>query len=146
MTQLTQTKKRTGASVNVYLILWRGDETLLLLRKNTGYADGMYAVVAGHVEDGESALQGLVREAREEAGIEIKPEDVQFVHVAHRHSNRYNVDLFFECRKWKGEPVNREPEKCGGLEFFHKDRLPQNLLVHVERAIKKKSLYSEEGW
>ena len=42
-------KKRSGASVNVYLILKRGNKILFHLRKNTGYCDGMLSLVAGHV-------------------------------------------------------------------------------------------------
>lgn len=48
-------KSRTGASVNVYLILQKGDHVLLHLRKNTGYGDGYYGLISGHVEDHESA-------------------------------------------------------------------------------------------
>lgn len=146
MTPITQTQKRTGASVNVYLILRKDNDVLLLLRKNTGYCDGMYGLVAGHVEDGESALQALVREAQEEAGIEIDIQDVRFVHVMHRQSNRFNIDLFFECCSWEGTPVNQEPEKCAGLEFFPKDKLPSNIITHIEAVLNAHQLYSEQGW
>ena len=54
--------------VAVYLLLLREGQVLLLRRHNTGYEDGNYSVIAGHVEPGERITQALVREAAEEAG------------------------------------------------------------------------------
>ena len=44
-----------------YVILRRGDEVLLQLRRNTGFRDGHWAcAAAGHVEAGESVLSAAV--------------------------------------------------------------------------------------
>ena len=56
-------QERSKASVNAYLILEKDGMVLLGLRKNTGYQDGMYSLVAGHIEDNESATTGMCREA-----------------------------------------------------------------------------------
>ncbi|MBS0624800.1 MAG: NUDIX domain-containing protein [Verrucomicrobia bacterium] len=140
--------KRTGTtSVNAYLILRKEDQILFLLRKNTGYFDGYYGLVSGHVEEGESGTVGMIREASEEAGIiplELKP-----VYVLHRYSDRYNIDLFFECRRWEGEIQNKEPHKCEKLAFFSPDNLPDNTVDYVADALKAISqgkIYSESGW
>ena len=121
-------KKRSGASVNAYLVLKRGTDVLLQLRKNTGYCDGMWSLVAGHVEDGESATDGMIREAREEIGIELSGSQIKVVHVMHRYSNRLNVDVFFNCSSWNGTILNCEPAKCERLEFFSLKTLPPNII------------------
>ena len=142
-------KKRTGASVNAYLILKQGNHVLLQLRKNTGYADGMWSLVAGHVEDGEPATAGMMREAREEIGLEISSSQLHVVHVMHRKTNRLNVDMFFDCLSWKGEITNLEPEKCEKLEFFPLDALPANIIPYHKMALHyifKGVSYSELGW
>ena len=52
-----------------YVLLRRGDEVLLQLRRNTGYMDDHWAAAAaGHVEADESVFEAAVREAREELG------------------------------------------------------------------------------
>lgn len=140
-------KRKSGTNLCVYLIVKKGDQILLHLRQNTGYADGKYGLISGHVEDGESAISAMIREAEEETGIvplEIKP-----VHFLHSKTNRLNMNIFFECTQWKGEIVNKEPEKCAGLHFFPILNLPSNMqlfIPEVLEAIRKKELYSERGW
>ncbi len=137
-------QKRTGASVNAYLILKKEGELLLQLRKNTGYYDGMWSLVAGHVEDGESATQGMAREAREEIGIEAL--DLRVLHIMHRKSNRINVDLFFESTRWRNPVQNREPNKCERLQFFPMENLPPNLVDYNRSALQsiaRGEFYSE---
>ncbi len=140
---------RKGASVNAYLILKKDDEILLNLRKNTGYCDGFWSLIAGHVEDGESATAAIIREAEEEIGIYIREENLQVVHVMHRQTNRYNIDIFFKCRAWEGELRNQEPEKCEALSFFSVTKLPENIIdynIDVLKAVAQKEFYSERGW
>lgn len=55
--------------VSVYLILVKDGKVLLLRRANTGYEDGNYGLVAGHLDGDESATTGMVREASEESGL-----------------------------------------------------------------------------
>ncbi len=142
-------KRRSSASVNAYLILRKADEVLLLLRKNTGYFDGYYGLVAGHVEDGESATAAMVREAKEEAGIHLRPDQIKVAHVMHRKTDRWNVDIFFACSSWQGTVCNKEPEKCAALEYFPLDQLPSNIIDYIARALRASSegqFYSEYGF
>lgn len=137
------------ANVNAYLILKQKSQVLLLLRQNTGYYDGYYGLVSGHIEAGESAQEGLIREAKEEAGISIDPHHLRFVHCMHRQTNRLNIDLFFECEVYQEEIINAEPEKCAAIKFFSVDSLPSNMIDYIVDAIKysaNKEFYSEQGW
>lgn len=70
-----------------YLILQRENEILMLRRFNTGYKDGHYSFIAGHVEQNESVLETIMREAREEAGVIVTSKNLRFAHISHRHSD-----------------------------------------------------------
>jgi 8-oxo-dGTP diphosphatase len=123
----------------VYLLLRRGNEILLLKRANTGYWDGGYSLIAGHLDGDELGSEGLQREAKEEAGIIISKKDIQFVHLAHRlgrnEKGQERVDLFYEAWKWRGAIKNMEPEKCNGLTWFPIINLPKNTLPLIKRVI-----------
>lgn len=147
MTTLSPVKKRTGAFVSAYLILRQGRDVLLLLRQNTGFCDDQYGLVSGHVEDGEPASAAMIREAKEEAGIKILPSQLKVVHIMHRKSNRFNIDIFFECFAWQNSVSNEEPEKCSSLEFFPLAQLPDNTIPYIKDALKASgNFYSEQGW
>ncbi len=135
--------------LSVYLILEREGRILLGLRHNTGYMDGYWALPAGHAEDGERARQSMIREAKEEIGIDINEDDLEVVHIMHRNSNRENLDIFMRLPKYEGEIENMEPEKCKELRFFPRDSLPENIVEYAKYAIElseKEEIYSEYDW
>ena len=140
---------RSPFLVAVHLFFLKDHKILLLRRFNTGYEDGNYSVVAGHVDAGETVTQAAVREAQEEAGVVLQPKDLQVVHVMNRKSNDERVDFFVLVKAWKGKIQNREPEKCDDLSWFSLEALPANMIPYVRFAIentKKGVLYSEFGW
>lgn len=134
------------------LIVNEKNETLLSLRQNTGWRDGWYTTVSGHIEAGESAVSAAIREAKEEAGIDVAPEDLHFVHVSHRvadDNHHERVDFFFKVKKWKGEIRNCEPHRCAGLEWHPVDLLPENLVEYIGDVIHASIAgvrYSDEGF
>jgi 8-oxo-dGTP diphosphatase len=141
--------ERSKASVNAYLVLEKEEKVLLGLRLNTGYQDGMYCLVSGHVEEGESATIAMCREANEEIGIIINPQDLKVVLTMHRRSNRNNIDIFMKCASWENDIINNEPDKCDKLAFFNYDNIPQNTISYIVTAlsdIQKGITYSEVDW
>jgi len=75
-------KTRNQAVPAVYLILKKDNQILLMRRQGSGYYDGWYSVPAGHVESGELPIDALLRETKEELGIELDRDDVHLVHTA----------------------------------------------------------------
>ena len=133
----------------VHLLLVDGGRVLLLQRFNTGYADGQYSVVAGHADGGETLREAMCREAAEEAGLVLRPDDLDLAHVIHRRSDGERLSVFFRARRWQGEPVNREPHKCSHLGWFRLDALPQPMVPYVQHGMVQALAgvpYSEFGW
>lgn len=126
---------RAQAIVAVHLILRRDDDVLLGLRRNTGWSDGCWHLPAGHLEPGEPPLDALVREAREELGIAVDPAEATLVHLLHFPGEPSRLNLFFEARRWSGEPVNVEPDKCADLHWFSLRKLPTPLVGYAGAAL-----------
>ena len=99
----------------VHLVLLNADRLLMLRRFNTGYEDGNYSLIAGHVDGGETFAQAMVREAFEETGLKLDSRDLKLALTMHRRSDDERLSLFFTIEKWVGEPFNREPDKCDDL-------------------------------
>jgi ADP-ribose pyrophosphatase YjhB (NUDIX family) len=134
---------------SVYMLFVKDGKILLLRRCNTGYEDGNYGLVAGHLDAHESLTRAAIREAKEESGIDIAPGDLEIKTTMHRRQDDERVDFFFEVKKWTGEPINTEPEKCDDLSWFPLDDLPANTIPYIRQAIecyRKGIIYSEFGW
>lgn len=123
------------APVAVHLLLVQDGKVLMLRRYNTGYQDGNYSVVAGHIDGGEELKTAMIREAREEAGITISPSDLSVVGVIHLVEDDEYVSFFLHASKYSGEIVNMELHKCDDLRWFDLDDLPSNTIPYVRRAI-----------
>lgn len=125
---------------------------LLLRRYNTGYRDGMYSLVAGHLEEKETPEQCMIREAEEEVGISLKPEDLKVVHIMHRmdkENGSQRVDYFLTAKAWTGTPRNMEPHKCDDLSWFPLASVPENTIDYIQDILcswQKGIFYSEFGF
>ena len=127
-----------------YLLLLRegpdGTEVLLHRRRNTGYRDDHWALVAGHVEHGESVLEAAVREAAEEAGVTVATSDLVPLCTVHRTVRGggpidERCDFFLAVRTWAGEPQIMEPDKAAEMGFFALSALPDPCVPHERRVL-----------
>ena len=132
-----------------HVILRQDGKIAFLLRQNTNWGDGYYGLLSGKVDHGESYLTTAVREAKEEAGIDIKPSDLKHVLTAHRKSDMLWVDVVFETTKWQGKPHNAEPHKHAELVWLDPKALPDNVVPPIRLYLDEIAAgrrYAEYGW
>jgi 8-oxo-dGTP pyrophosphatase MutT (NUDIX family) len=131
------------------LLINQAGEVLFGQRQNTGYQDGAWHLPSGHLEVGESVVAALIREAKEEVGVIIKPYEVAFAHVMHNASSGGRAAFFFTVERWTGDPVNLEPGKCSGLRWFPLGDLPDQLIPYCRAALESinaDDYFSVFGW
>lgn len=135
-----------------HLLLYNDeDDALLMLRRfKTGYEDGNFSVVAGHLE-AEPAREAMRREAKEEASIDIDVDDLEFVHLMHRRkpTGEIKIDFFFKCTKWSGQAEIAELDKCDLMDWYPQDALPPNTIPYIRAAlthVREGRTFSEYGW
>lgn len=145
-------KKHNTYPLAIHILFKKDNRVLLSLRSNTGYEDGKYSVVAGHVEDGESVIEAGIRESKEEVGVDITPFNFHIVGSMHRKSDDERIDYFAVVEEWSGELENREKNKCEKLDWYSIDNLPSNIIPYIKFAIQKTFIdmtrvwYEEYGW
>lgn len=108
--------------------------TFLLGIRLNSHGSGTQALPGGHLEFGETFEECAIREVMEETGLQItKPKFLtatnDFISSSSSSSSggkgeeeedkKHYVTVFMTCERLnqEDEPVNREPEKCGGWEW-----------------------------
>jgi mutator protein MutT len=133
----------------VFILLLKDGKVLLSRRANTGWEDGKYCLPGGHFNGNETAANVVVREAKEELGVVINPEDVKFFNVSHMCTTDERIQFSFVVEKWQGEPNNMEPEKASEIGWFTIDNLPDDINAQTKATIgwyKNGIAYTEFGW
>lgn len=138
--------------IDVHLLLVRDGQLLLIRRRDTDpLFDGLWHLPSGKLDAGESALHAAAREAGEEVGVLIEPDDLRNVHTLHVNGSgpEPRLGLFFEACHWVGEPTNREPDKCSAVSWFPLDALPEKLIEYPAAGIDAYLTgvpFSIQGW
>lgn len=146
-------KERFRVHAAVCLVLLQNDQVLLLKRSGTGWGDGCYSLPGGAIDGDESLTQAMIRESKEEVGIDIKAENLTLAHVTHCGPNGFNphetLVFFFKTEKYDGVIENMEPQKHSEVAFFPLNELPDTLLPHGRSALMnmmQKIPYEEVFW
>lgn len=130
------------------LMINEADEVLLTRRLNTGYEDGKYCLPGGHVEENEEIKSAMIREAKEEIGVDINENDLEVYKVINRRVNKGEyIDFILKPKNWKGEIQIKEKDKCDDIMWANINKIPQNTLPFIQEVLKNdKAFYIPYNW
>ncbi len=123
---------RVGVGV---LVIDEGGRALLTLRRLPPEA-GCWSILGGRLEMFEPLKQCAIREAREEAGIDVMLERLLCItdHTLPSEGQHW-VSPAYLARIIGGSPQNREPDKTADLRWFDISATPDNLTQTARNAI-----------
>lgn len=105
------------------LFLVRNDEVLLAMKKR-GFGEGKWNGIGGKVDEGESVIEALIREAQEEISITpvnyMKHAEIIFDEF-HNHKRRQLEVHTYICNRWDGIPTESEEMRP---RWFNRNELP----------------------
>jgi len=100
-------------------LIFRNGKLLITQRHAKSHLGGLWEFPGGKREAGETFEQCLVREIREELGVEIAVGEL-FEEVAHRYPEKSVHLKFFICQLVAGEP---QPLDCAAIKWVAKSEL-----------------------
>ena len=102
--------------LTVLCLIEDGDRILLQNRTKSDWQG--YALPGGHVEQGESFIDAVKREMKEETGLEIKTPKLVGVKQFPIENGRYLV-LLFKATEWTGDVISSEEGIMEWIEYSH---------------------------
>lgn len=122
--------------VGVGLLLIKGNRVLFGKRKGS-HGHGEYGGAGGHLEPGETFEQAIMRELEEEAGPQVKIDNLRFLCVTNvlAYAPKHYIDIGMIADWVSGEPTVMEPHKLEAWEWHEIDNPPSPLFSMVPNYI-----------
>ena len=114
--------------VGVGVMIFKGNKVLLGKRKGS-HGAGEYSFPGGILEYGESLKDCVLRETKEECGLEIGEIDFLLTSNIKQYPPKHHVLVAFKALWVSGEPEVLEPEKCEGWDWYDLDDLPSPIFI-----------------
>lgn len=129
-------RERYRIPVAVFMILIRDSELLMIQRATTGWMDGFWSLPAGSLDPNEDVLSAVIRETKEEVGVDINKENARLVNVMHTNVEGKDwLNLIFMTKEWVSEPKVCEPNKHSEVRWVDIYNLPEDTIPYVRAAI-----------
>lgn len=125
-----------GPNVGVGIIITKGEEVLLLKRKNV-HGAGSWSTPGGHLDFGESPEECAVPEAKE--GTDVSITDVKFRAVTNdifEKSKKHYITIWMESKYLSGKPIVNAAYEMAGIGWFAWDALPKPLFLSFENLLR----------
>jgi 8-oxo-dGTP pyrophosphatase MutT (NUDIX family) len=84
-----------GKYIIVVLVYIQNSEGKFLIQKRSKLKDGKYATTGGHVKSGETSVEGILSEVREELGLELNPDDLVLYYGNHSAEQQVFWDDYY---------------------------------------------------
>ncbi len=114
----------------IFVVLEKEGKIFMLRRSNTGWSDGLFTVPAGHVDKGDFVIESAIKETKEEAGVTLLPENLEFIHVDFIRDEY--VNFYFKASIWTGEPCVGEPEMASEGVWCDLNNLPDDIVPPIK--------------
>ena len=115
-------------------LLFRNGQLLITQRHANSHLGGRWEFPGGKRESGETFEQCLVREIREELGVEISVGEL-FEEISHTYPEKSVHLKFFLCKLLSGEP---QPIDCAAVKWIKKDGLDAHEFPAADTRILEK--------
>lgn len=79
----------------VVIIFIENSQKEFLIQKRSVQKDGKYGSTGGHPKTGETSIQGMLTELKEEIGIELEPEELTFLYSSEDEEGQVFVDGYY---------------------------------------------------
>lgn len=136
---VTSAKMTSGNNWGTGVILYNPDTNTIYLAERTDTHN--FATPGGKVELGESPMQGVMRECKEESNLTL--DNLKFYgYHCHTSPNGKNwVDYLFISTKWHGQLKNQESEMMEWKEYSVFDIYSMNLFPPCKFALEVANEY-----
>lgn len=106
----------------VVLIFIQNSKGEFLIQKRSPQKDGSYASTGGHPKTGETSIQGMLTEIREEIGLDLLPDEIKLYYSDRDDDENVFFDLYYMKKDIDLSTLTLQQEE---VDFVEWDSLEQ---------------------
>ncbi len=108
-----------GRYYTTVVIIIENDNKELLLQVNKKY--DLLSFTGGHPKSGETSLQGIITEIKEELGYDVDPKRIEYLKTYQTEDDF--VDLYYLKENINLSKLHLDSEEVGGVNWASKDKI-----------------------
>ena len=108
-----------GRYIVVVLVFIQNSEGKFLIQKRSKIKNGKYATTGGHPKSGESSIEGIITEVKEEIGLEINPNNLQLYFSGKSEQERvFWDDYYIKMDVANIKSLRLQEDEVSSVEWF----------------------------
>ena len=135
----------------VVLIFIKNSKGELLIQKRSKQKDSTYGFTGGHAKTGETSLQAICTEVKEELGVMLNEKEVELIYSGRSDRSRVFFDLYYIEKDLKIEDMVLQEEEVEFVEWDTVEKIRQIIdegkfkSNHIEEFFRMLKIFKQRG-
>lgn len=135
----------------VVLSIMQNSKNEFLIQKRSLEKDGLYGSTGGHPKSGESSLEGILTEIREEIGLALNPKELELIYSGREDNSQVFFDIYYLKKDLNISDLTLQKEEVESVEWASIDRIKSliedNLFLesHAEEFFRTIDIFAKRG-
>ena len=135
----------------VVLVFIQNSQGKFLIQKISKQKDGKYASTGGHPKTGETSIDGMITEIKEELGLTVKPEELELIFSGQENVKQVFFDIYYMRKDFNISDLKLQKEEVDFVEWLSfkevETLIKKDLFLesHAEELYRLKEIFEKRG-
>lgn len=135
----------------VVLVFIQNSQGKFLIQKRSKQKDGKYASTGGHPKTGETSIDGIITEIKEELGLTVKPEELELIFSGQENAKQVFFDIYYMRKDFNISDLKLQKEEVDFVEWLSfkevETLIKKDLFLesHAEELYRLKEIFEKRG-
>lgn len=112
-----------GKYISVVLSFIQNSNDKFLIQKRSVQKKGQYGSTGGHLKSGETSIQGMCTEIKEEIGIDISEKELELLFSGREDSSQLFFDIYYLKKDFNIDSLTLQEEEVESVEWYSIDEI-----------------------
>ena len=135
----------------VVLVFIQNSQGKFLIQKRSKQKDGKYASTGGHPKTGETSIDGIITEIKEELGLTVKPKELELIFSGQEDVKQVFFDIYYMKKNFNISDLKLQKEEVDFVEWLSfkeiETLIKKDLFLesHAEELYRLKEIFEKRG-